>query len=111
MTTLVKFVVEHSKETTIVHEVACEEVFTHSWEFHPGEKRYRILSEKFLDKNEQYSIWYSWAVYDSEALALNAAAGDIRLGMERTETKGGPKFDEQEFTKRVAAITSKRLEK
>jgi hypothetical protein len=108
---MIKYVIGHLKGSTVIHEVECEEVFTNSWELRPGEKRYRILSEFFLDKNGQYSIWYSWAVHDTAAHALNTAAGDIRIGMERAEQKGRSKFGEIELAKHVAAITIKNLEK
>lgn len=106
----IKYVVEHGKGATTVHEVECEVVFTYSWELHPGEKRYRILSKSFLDQNNQYQIWHSWAVYDSEALAINATAGNIRRGMEKAERKGHGKFSEEDLVKAVAAIIVKKLE-
>jgi len=108
---MIKYVIGQSKGSTVIHEVECKEVFTNSWELHPGEKRYRILSESFLDKDGQYPIWYSWAVHDTAAHALNSAAGDIRVGMERAEQRGINKFDETELAKHVAAITIKNLEK
>lgn len=106
-----KFLIHYEKEATTIREVLCEEVFAHSWELKPGEKKYKILSKLFLDKDGQFPIWYSWALYDSEALALNAAAGALRQGMERLERKGGPKFDERELVRGVAAIVSKSLER
>jgi hypothetical protein len=106
-----KFILDYTKGATIIHEVECEEIFTNSWELRPGEKRYRILSKHMLDKDGRYPIWYSWAIYETEALALNAAAGDIRKGMERAEQKGKGKFDETELAKQVAEIIIKKLEK
>jgi len=109
---MIKFIIDHSREgDTTIHQIECEEVFTSSWELKPGEKRYRILSKLFLDKNKQYPIYYSWAVHDSEALALNVAAGDIRRGMERDESKGGAKFEEQKLIDKVGAVVVKKMEK
>jgi hypothetical protein len=98
MTVQRKFIVQHLRDTTTIHEVDCEEVFCDPWEILPGEKKYRVLS------GNDHSILMSWAIYDSSALALNAAAGDLRTSM-RTN------FNEQELTKQVANIVIKRLEK
>jgi hypothetical protein len=106
-----KFIVQYLRDSTIVHEVECEEVFSHPWEVGPGEKRYVILSDYVKDANGKYPVWYSWALYDSEALAINAAAGDIRKSMEIWDENGKAKFNEQELIKKVAAITFTRLEK
>ena len=106
-----KFIVHHFRDTTTIHEVECKEIFSQPWEVKPGEKRYMILSDRVKDSNDRYPIWYSWAVYDSEALALNAAAGDLRHSMELWDEKGKATFNEQELIQKVANITVTRLEK
>lgn len=105
----IKFVVHHHKGITTVQEAECEEVFCNPWEVQPGETRYKILS--VVDPDGKNPIYYSHSVYDSEALAVNAAAGDLRKSMEMWAEKGKEAFNEQELIKKVAAISVKRLEK
>jgi hypothetical protein len=103
-----KFIVSHHKGTTTILEVECEEIFCQPWELLPGEKKYIILSIK--DTDGKNPIYYSHSVFDSEALALNAAAGDLRKSMEMWEAKGKEAFNEQLLIKQVAAIVVKKLE-
>lgn len=105
----IKFVVHHHKGTTTVQEVECEEMFCHPWEVRSGETRYKILS--ILDPDGKNPIYYSHSMYDSEPLAVNAAAGDIRKSMEMWADKGKEVFSETELIKKVAAISVKKLEK
>jgi hypothetical protein len=108
---MTKFVVRHLRNETCVHEVNCEEVFTYSWELKPGEKRYAIISDKFMEPDGSYSIWMSSSFYDSEVLAINAAAEDLRHSMELWAAKGKEKFDEKVLIERITNIVVNKLEK
>jgi hypothetical protein len=96
-----KFIVKHLRDTTTVQELDCEEVFCNSWELLPGEKKYRVGDDTLI----------SWAVFDTEALAMNSAATDLRHSMELWNDKGKEEFNEEELIKQVANIVVKRLEK
>lgn len=100
-----KFIINHTKDSTYIVEVECEKAFCSSWETLPDECKYKLI----LDGKPV--VYMSWAVYDTEAFALNVAAGDIRKEFERREIKHKEKFDEQEFLKSVANIKRIRMEK
>lgn len=108
---MIKYIVQHLRDETTIHEVNVEEVFTHSWEVKPGEKKYRILSQNFLEPDGSFQVWMSWGVFDSHAMALNSAAGDIRHSMERQAAKESKELDIQALTKKVASVKTKKLEK
>lgn len=103
-----KYVVITRRGKTSVVQIKCRKVHSHSWEVKEGEFRYEILGPSFLlerDGKIEQQIWYSWAIHDSEALAINAAAGEIRLDMDKTAIKAGEGFAKLEDLKRsVAAI-------
>lgn len=98
-----KWIVQHLRDKIIVREVECIVIHTQPWELQPGEKKYNILS---ITEEDKHPIYMSFAMFDSEAIAINSAAGDIRIGMERVNS-----FNAQELEKQVSEISIISLDK
>jgi hypothetical protein len=98
-----QWIVQHLRDKVVVREVQCETIHTYPWEVLLGEKKYIILS---LTEDGKHPIYMSWAMFDNEALAINSAARDIRMGMERAKS-----FDIQELEKQVSSISIINLDK
>jgi hypothetical protein len=95
-----RFVPIHSKTETTIHEVECEEIFSHPWEVQAGEKRYRVNAPKqFLNH-----VWYSWAVCEDDVSANVMANLNIRSDFARAAEKTKQEFDEAGFLATVNRI-------